>query len=138
MPWSTWLLPLGCTLKCACFKLLDGMASKQTTVDFILEQMQGAGAVRAKAMFGEYAVYCDDKVVALVCDDQLFVKLTAAGRNFIGTATEGQPYPGAKACFLISGDQWEDREWLSQLIKLTALELPVPKPKKKSPPRSKT
>jgi DNA transformation protein and related proteins len=114
------------------------MASKQTTVDFILEQIQGAGAVRAQKMFGQYAVYCNDKVVALVCDDQLFVKPTAAGRNFIGTATEGQPYHGAKACFLISGDQWEDCEWLSQLIKLTALELPVPKPKKKSPPRSKT
>jgi DNA transformation protein and related proteins len=120
-----------------CFKLLDGMASKQTTVDFVLEQIQGAGAVRAKAMFGEYAVYCNDKVVALVCNDQLFVKPTVAGKNFIGTVTEGPPYPGAKACFLISGDQWEDREWLSQLIKLTALELPLPKPKKKSP-RSKT
>jgi TfoX/Sxy family transcriptional regulator of competence genes len=114
------------------------MASKQSTVDFVLEQMQSAGAVRAHKMFGEYAIYCNDKVVALVCNDQLFVKPTVAGKNFIGTVTEGPPYPGAKACFLISGDQWEDREWLSQLIKLTALELPVPKPKKKSPPRSKT
>jgi len=26
-------------------------------------------------MFGEYALYCGDKVVALVCDDQLFVKI---------------------------------------------------------------
>jgi DNA transformation protein and related proteins len=82
-------------------------------------------------MFGEYAIYCNNKVVALVCDDQLFVKPTVVGKNLIGTVTEPKAryYPGAKACFGISGDQWEDREWLSQLIKLTALELPLPKPK---------
>ncbi|RJT43728.1 TfoX/Sxy family protein [Legionella taurinensis] len=55
------------------------MSSKQSTIDFILEQITNAGTVYAKKMFGEYAIYCDDKVVALVCDDQLFVKPTTAG-----------------------------------------------------------
>ena len=81
-------------------------------------------------MFGEYAIYCNDKVVALVCNDQLFVKPTKAGRSFIGDVVESPPYKGAKPSFLIE-DQLEDREWMSDLIALTEKELPKPKPKKK-------
>lgn len=69
-------------------------------------------------MFGEYSIYCDDKIVALVCDDQLFVKQIAAGEKFLGNVMEANPYPGAKACFLISGDKWGDRDWLTNLIML--------------------
>lgn len=60
------------------------MASQQSTVDFILEQIAAAGSVSAKKMFGEYGIYCDGKMVALVCDDQLFIKPTLAGKAFIG------------------------------------------------------
>ena len=105
------------------------MASKQSTVDYILEQIAEAGMISSKKMFGEYAIYCDEKVVAFVCDDQLFVKPTAAGKTFIGEFIEGQPYPGAKTYLLISGDQWEDNEWLTQLIKISAAQLPLPQKK---------
>lgn len=108
------------------------MASRQNTVDLILEQIAGAGAVAAKKMFGEFTVYCDDKPVALVADDQFFVKGTAAGKAFVGKFVEGSPYPGAKPCLLIPPDKWDDRPWMSQLVRLTAAELPVPK-KKKAP-----
>jgi TfoX/Sxy family transcriptional regulator of competence genes len=107
------------------------MASQQSTVDFILDQIASAGSVSAKKMFGEYAVFCDGKVVALICDDQLYVKPTKAGRAVIETCEEEPPYPGAKPYLLISGDDWEDEEWLSNLIKITAEELPVPKKRKK-------
>jgi TfoX/Sxy family transcriptional regulator of competence genes len=79
-------------------------------------------------MFGEYALYSKGKVVALICDNQLFVKPTEAGRSFIGQAVEAPAYPGAKPAFLIQ-DEIEDREWLTQLITLTEKELPKPKPK---------
>ena len=105
------------------------MATKQHLVDFILEQMSGVPDVSARKMFGEFAIYSTGKVVALVCDEQLFVKPTDAGKRFIGTVTEGAPYPGAKPCFLVAGDQWEDGDWLSELIRLTANALPMPKPK---------
>jgi TfoX/Sxy family transcriptional regulator of competence genes len=107
------------------------MATKQATVDFLLEQMSDAGNVTMRKMFGEYAIYCDSKVVALVCDDKLFVKPTHAGRTFIETVEEAPPYPGAKLYFHISGDLWDDHQWLSELIAKTAEELPLPKPKKK-------
>lgn len=107
------------------------MATKKSTVDFILEQLAGAGGVSARKMFGEYGLYCDGKLVALVCDDQLFVKPTKAGRSFIGTAIEVAPYPGAKPSLLVDGTRWDDAEWLSQLITISAAELPMAKTKAK-------
>jgi DNA transformation protein and related proteins len=109
----------------------NAMASNKSNVDYLSEQLAGAGNVSARAMFGEYAFFCDGKVVALFCDDQLFVKPTKAGAAFVGRVTEGIPYPGAKPQILISGDKWDDAAWLSKLIRLTADELPMPKPKKK-------
>ncbi len=106
------------------------MASRQSTVDFLLEQMSGAGVVSAKKMFGEYGLYCDAVLVALVCDDQLFVKPTNAGKTFIGEFVEGCPYPGAKPCLLVPGEKWDNREWLTQLIKLSAEALSSPKKRK--------
>lgn len=109
------------------------MASQKSTVDFIEEQAADAGAVSSRKMFGEYALFCDGKMVALICDDQLFVKPTKAGRAHIGAPTEAPPYKGAKPCFLIPGDKWEDADWLAELIKVSAAELPLPAKKK---PRS--
>ena len=106
------------------------MASDINFVEFIVDQIGNAGSIRYRKMFGEYAIYCNDKVVALVCNDQLFVKPTKTGRAFIGNVVETPAYPGAKPSFLIE-DQLEDREWLSELIALTEKELPKPKPKKK-------
>jgi DNA transformation protein and related proteins len=44
--------------------------------------------------------------------------------------TEASPYPGAKLCFLISADLLDDRDALTELIKITADELPLPLKKK--------
>jgi len=106
------------------------MASQQSTVDFLTEQMSEAGHITSRKMFGEYALYCDEKVVAFVCDDQLFVKPTTAGRTFLKKPEEAPAYPGSKMYFLISGEKWDDAEWLSKVIKTTADDLPLPKPKK--------
>lgn len=110
------------------------MASRQDTVDYLLDQIARAGRMTARKMFGEYAIYCGGKVVAFVCDDQLFVKPTVAGRGLIDTPREGHPYPGAKPHLLIDGDLWEDADWMADLIRATANELPAPKsPKPKRP-----
>ena len=108
------------------------MSSNQSTVDFILEQMAGASGVSARKMFGEYGVFCAGKMVAVIVDDNLFVKPTAAGRTFLGQVEEVSPFEGAKPYFFISGEHWDDAERLSELIRLTTLELPLPKKKAKS------
>jgi TfoX/Sxy family transcriptional regulator of competence genes len=107
------------------------MASNQKTVDFITEQMAAGGDVRSRKMFGEYAVYCDDKVVALVCDNKLFLKVTDAGRAAVRKQVMGAPYPGAKDSFVISEDDWDDPGYLAQLARVTADALPAPKKKKR-------
>jgi DNA transformation protein len=106
------------------------VSSQQKTVDYIVEQSAGAGTITAKKMFGEYGLYCDGKIVALVCDDQLFIKPSQAGRDYLGEVTDGEPFPGAKPYFLIEGDRWDDADWLAGLVKTTAADLPAPKPKK--------
>ena len=110
------------------------MASDRAYVEFILDQLSGGSPVTSKKMFGEYALYQGLKVVALICDNALYVKQTAAGRSFIGQPIEAPPYKGAKPYFLIQ-DAVEDRDWLQKLFAVTSAELPEPPPKRKSPPR---
>ena len=106
------------------------MASDQNFVDFVLEQIKNTGEVNAKKMFGEYGIYADGKLFGLICDNKLFIKPTTSGREFIGNVIEAPPYKGAKPSFLIE-DKIEDREWLSELVRITVKELPDPKAKKK-------
>jgi TfoX/Sxy family transcriptional regulator of competence genes len=110
------------------------MKQKNSFVQFVIDQLQDAGNVSCKSMFGGHTVYCDGKIVALICNNQLFVKPTENGRSFIDTVKEAPPYPGAKPCFFIE-DKIEDKEWICELIRKTAEELPVPKRKIKKKKR---
>lgn len=105
------------------------MASDLEFVEYVCDQINTAGQITFRKMFGEYAIYCEGKVIALVCDNQFFVKPTAGGRSLIENVEEAPPYPGAKLYFLI-GDQLDDREWVSNLARITERETPAPKPKK--------
>ena len=104
------------------------MASDLDFVEFVVDHIENTGTITYRKMFGEYALYCGGKIVALICDNRLLIKPTEAGRTFIGDVVEEPPYPGAKPAFLIE-DQIEDTEWISELVKLTEKELPPPKPK---------
>lgn len=106
------------------------MASDKEFLDYIVDQIDNAGLITYKFMFGEYGVYSNDKLFALVCDNKLFIKPTEAGRIFIKEVVEAPPYPGAKLSFLIE-DKIDDREWISNLVRITVKELPEPKAKKK-------
>jgi TfoX/Sxy family transcriptional regulator of competence genes len=88
-------------------------------------------------MFGEYALYYDEKVVALVCDNQLFVKITSAGKALVGKRyEEGAAYPGAKPSIVIGAEELDNSERLCELIAVTAASLPAAKPKKASRKKS--
>lgn len=112
------------------------MATGQSTIDFILDQLGDVPTVRARKMFGEYALYCEEKVVALVCDNQLFVKITPAGKALVGERyAEGAAYPGAKPSMVIGAEELEDSERLCALVRITAAALPAAKPKAAKKPR---
>lgn len=110
------------------------MGSQAEIAEAILERLLPIGPVRIRKMFGEYAVYLDDKMLAAIADNRLLVKRTDAGQSFLGPdAPLAAPYPGAKPHFLID---WEanSQEWLAELVLLTYEALPLPpakKPKKK-------
>jgi len=105
------------------------MASDAEFVRFVTGQLEHSVAITSRKMFGEYAIYSNGKLVALICDNQLFVKQTDGGRVFIGDVTEASPYSGAKPSFLV--EELDDADWLSELIKITERELPAPRMKRK-------
>ncbi len=113
------------------------MASDPDFVQFVADQIDTDCAVTYRKMFGEYGLYSHGKLFGLICDDRLFIKPTDGGRAFIGRPVEGPPYPGAKPQFVIE-DRIDDAEWLSELVRITARELPVPKPKKPKTSRKTT
>jgi TfoX/Sxy family transcriptional regulator of competence genes len=112
------------------------MASDREFVKFVCEQLCGAGEISSRRMFGEAAVYLQDKVIGLVCENQFFVKATEAGRAKIGVPTEAPPFPGANNWFLMA--DLDDPEFLADLIRTTAAALPNPKVKVKKVKAKKT
>ena len=105
------------------------MASKAEFVTYAAEQMKEAGTITCKKMFGEYGVYCDGKIFGLICDDQLFLKITEEGRKVGPDLLEVPPYEVAKPYFLV--EKLDNRELLTKLVQETVKVLPQPKKKKK-------
>jgi len=105
------------------------MASRLDFVEYVCEQIRGAGEITYKKMFGEYGIYCNGKIIGLICDDQFFVKKTTAGADVYSSYDEAPPYGGAKPHFVI--DNVEDSELMTKFVSATYNELPNPKPKKK-------
>lgn len=95
----------------------------------VLDQVAGAGAVSVRKMFGEYALYCDGKVVALLCDNQFFLKPLPEAVALIDDPAYGLPYPGAKPHLLLSGEL-DDPDLMAHLVRRVAELVPAPKPKK--------
>ena len=106
------------------------MASDLAYVQHVCDQLRNVGEVSYKKMFGEYGLYVSGRMVALVCDNQLFVKPTEAGRELLGTPSEGAPYPGAKPHFVLD-EHLDNRELLSAVVRATEAALSAPKPKKR-------
>ncbi|MHB0961582.1 MAG: TfoX/Sxy family protein [Gemmatimonadaceae bacterium] len=104
------------------------MATDAGYARYVCDQLHAAGGIDARKMFGEYGLYRHGKIVALIADNQLFVKPTPEGAAVLGTPTYGPPYPGAKPFFNVS-DLLDDPEWLVRLILATDAALPPPKKK---------
>ena len=107
-------------------KVSNNNVLDKSFVEYIVEQIQNAGDISYKYMFGGCAIYRGSKVVALICDNQLYIRSTKNGKKFIKIVNEKPPYPGAKPHFVIE-DNIDDKEWLCDLIRITAEELPQPK-----------
>ena len=107
------------------------MATQKETIEFILGKLRDRSRFSARAMFGEYALYADGKVVALACDDRLYVKIVPASQALAGLCEKGEPYPGAKPHYLVEEGQLSTLENLPAILCAIAESIPEKKPKAK-------
>ena len=102
------------------------MASSLEFVQFVASQLQDAGSITYRKMFGEYGLYCGGKFFATVEDDAFYVKITEAGQAFLQNPVIASPHEGARY-FLI--ENLDDRAFLRELTERTCSQLPLPKPR---------
>lgn len=107
------------------------MSTEKETIEFILEKLGEPERFRTRAMFGEYALYADGKVVALVCDDTLYVKITPQSVELEPLCDKDEPYPGAKPYYVIEENQLSTISHLPDILLDTAKALPAPKKSRK-------
>lgn len=105
------------------------MACSIDFIDFVCSQIEGAGVIRARKMFGDYCIYVDEKPVLLACDNIVYIKKHAAIASLMQNAECGYPYDGAKEHYIL--DIEHCKEAIS-VIKTLLPHIPQPKPKKKS------
>lgn len=107
------------------------MPTQKETVEFILGKLRDRGRFSARAMFGEYALYADGKVVALVCDDLLYVKILPASHELDRLCEQGEPYPGAKPHYIVEEGQLSTIQNLPAILGAVANSIPEKKTKAK-------
>ena len=92
------------------------MASHSDYVEYVVEQLRGAGSVRARKMFGEYGLFCDGTFFAVICDDQLFIKITPQGEAAFPDLPKAPSHVGASDSFVI-----EDVDDPTMAVELTRI-----------------
>ena len=105
------------------------MASHPDFVAYVTEQLREAGVIRSRKMFGEYGLYCDGVFFAVICDDQLFIKITPQAQAAFPDLPKAPPYAGAKDAFLV--EDVEDREQMTRLTRITCEALQISPQKKR-------
>lgn len=105
------------------------MSTDRIFVDYVMEQAGLGSRLTMRRMFGEYAFYVDEKVVAFGCDNSLFLKPTAAAERLVPHAPMRPPYPEAKD-YPVIDELLDDGDALRIVLLATADELPAPKAKK--------
>lgn len=110
------------------------MASSPQTITDLLGALADLPGLSARKMFGEYALYLQGKVVALVCDDLLFIKPTPGALALLNGVGLAPPYPGAKP-HLCHEAALDDPELTAAALRAVAADLPEPKPGKPRKPK---
>jgi len=104
------------------------MTTTSEFVEYVHEQSGLGKKLTYKKMFGEYALYIGGNVVALACDNSLYVKPTQAIQQFSAALETKPPYPGAKP-HVVADELLDDPDSLKNFLLATAAALPAPKSK---------
>ena len=113
------------------------MSTDASTIDHLVEQAMPDAPRASRRMFGEYALYVDTKVVAFVCDNQVFLKPNELARPHMLLIDEQPAYPGSKMYWRL-GEELDDRDRFRRILERDGDDLPLPRPKgaKATPPAS--
>jgi TfoX/Sxy family transcriptional regulator of competence genes len=106
----------------------EAMAQDKEFVGWIVDTLYPLN-VRSRAMFGAYMLYCDEKPVAIVGGEQLYIKRSDADSALFVDTELAPPYEGANDYHLVPEDLLRETEWMRHAIQATADALPRPKPK---------
>jgi TfoX/Sxy family transcriptional regulator of competence genes len=100
------------------------MSTLPATIAHILDTLDLP--LTSRKMFGEYALYLGEKVVALVCDDTLFIKPTVGALAMVPNCELAPAYAGGKP-MIVANELLDDPETCAQILRQVAIDLPPPK-----------
>jgi len=86
--------------------------------------------VTARRMFGEYALYLDERIPAFVTDGILGLKITEYRDERLVPELRGPIYRGSKDYWRIPVELLDDGDWIREAIVETTALVPLPKPKR--------
>lgn len=107
------------------------MACDKEFIDFILSKLGHAPRFSARAMFGEYGIYADQKIVGFICDNQLLIKPTPQSLALEDICEKGHAYPKSKLYYVVSEDQLDDPAIYCDIMFAISAATPDKKKKKK-------
>lgn len=108
------------------------MSTRSDTIEAFLDALADLPGLSLRKMFGEYAVYLEAKVVALICEDILYVKPTPGALAVISHPEMAPPYPGAKDHIRLL-TALDEPDLAIAALRAVAADLPAPKPKTPKP-----
>jgi TfoX/Sxy family transcriptional regulator of competence genes len=105
------------------------MSTTKDFAQYVLDQIDSP-LTRVRGMFGEFALYYDERVVAFICDNAVFMKMTPNTTRLLESVSgKGEAYPGSKDYYVISEEQLEDFKFFTKVVEACAED--VPRKKKK-------
>jgi DNA transformation protein and related proteins len=99
------------------------MSTHKETTEYILEMLGSGSTFSVRAMFGEYALYCDGVVVGLICGDQLYIKDVPESSELADYCDMGFPFSKAKEHYVIEEHHYTQIENLSEILENIAISI---------------
>ncbi|MGV8986190.1 MAG: TfoX/Sxy family protein [Cypionkella sp.] len=112
------------------------MSTRPDTIEALRDALADLPGLSYRKMFGEYAIFLDGKMVALICDDLLYVRPTPGALALIAAPVMAPPYPGAKDHICIEA-ALDEPDLVVAALRAAAVDLPSPKPKSPKPRKPK-
>lgn len=80
------------------------MATQKETAKYILSSLGHEGVFSVRRMFGNYALYANGITVALICNNQLYVKILDESASLAEYCEQDTPFEGAKLHYVVEED----------------------------------